>query len=336
MDDLEILIRQHLILGNPSPKGFCTIKCAMCNDYKDRGGFKFEGSKIGYNCFNCGYSAQFDSEKHVVDVPKKMMEVFKAFNIPEGDVLSIVKKNFFEKGRIIGMANALNSITNPPEEVKKSISYPTEIGAPRGAYKLTTGNDDPWSHVAIEYLKQRGLSPSDNNFMLANGHYEGRLIIPYYFRGKVIYWQGRALDDSIQPKYKNPSLEKDNILFNMDELYRHTDEPLFISEGATDSISIGQLGVALTGSTLTEFKVRELQKAGQRRKIVFLIDKNKNGYNLGLQALELGFSVCCFPDNVDDANHALQRHGRLWLISYIASNNATGFEGKLTIKMKCK
>jgi hypothetical protein len=122
----------------------------------------------------------------------------------------------------------------------------------------------------------------------------------------------------------------------MDELYRHTDEPLFISEGATDSISIGQLGVALTGSTLTEFKVRELQKAGQRRKIVFLIDKNKNGYNLGLQALELGFSVCCFPDNVDDANHALQRHGRLWLISYIASNNATGFEGKLTIKMKCK
>ena len=203
MDDLEILIRQHVILGKASSKGYESIKCAVCNDYKDRGGFKFENGKVHYSCFNCGISASFDPSKHVVSVPEKMMNVFKSFNIPESDVLSVIKKNFFERGQSIGMATALKTITEPKEEPKKHLTYPVEIGLPRGAYKLDISNADPWPQVAIEYLKQRGISLSDHQFMMVNnGHYEGRLIIPYYFRGNVIYWQGRALDESIQPKYK--------------------------------------------------------------------------------------------------------------------------------------
>jgi hypothetical protein len=332
MDDLEALIRRYVVLGKRSPKGFEVVKCLKCNDYKERGGFKFEGGRVGYSCFNCHASGGFDPQKHVVSVPLKLKEILLAFNIPESEIDSVVKAAFFKNG---GKLKVDPTAVEAP--VKKHVGLPQELSIPRGTSLLTAESTDPWAQVALEYLKGRALGPQDHAFMISDlPAYQGRLIIPYYFRGKVIYWQGRSLDDSIQPRYKNPTVEKENILFNLDELYRHTDEPLFVSEGSLDAISIGQLGVALTGSVLTEFKIRELQRVSQRRKVIFLIDKNKNGYDLGMQALDLGFYVTTFPDNIEDANHARVRHGHLWLVSYLATTHSTGFAGKLTLKLTCK
>ena len=167
----------------------------------------------------------------------------------------------------------------------------------------------------------------------------GRVIIPYIFREKIIYWQARALDESITPRYKNPTIEKENIFFNMDELYRYTDDPLFVCEGPTDALSIGKNAVALLGSTLSEFRERELKKVASRRKIIFVIDKNLNGLKLGTKVLkheDLEWYVTCFPDNVDDSNQALLRFGRLWLVNHVATTAVKGFAGKLLLQMRCK
>jgi DNA primase len=143
------------------------------------------------------------------------------------------------------------------------------------------------------------------------------------------------MDELITPRYKNPSVEKENIFFNMDEIYRYTNEPLFVTEGPLDALSIGKNAVALLGSTLSEFRKRELNKA-VRRKIIFVIDKNSNGYKLGQKVLNQEWFVTCFPDNVDDSNHALQLYGRLWMINYISTSAVKGFEGQILLEIRCQ
>ena len=66
-EKIEELIRSHVYLGKQSATGFELVKCQICNDYKERGGFKFSENEIGYNCFNCGTSAKFeDDNKHKI------------------------------------------------------------------------------------------------------------------------------------------------------------------------------------------------------------------------------------------------------------------------------
>ena len=143
------------------------------------------------------------------------------------------------------------------------------------------------------------------------------------------------MDEALEPRYKNPVVEKDNIFFNMDELFRHTNDPLFVTEGPLDALSIGQNATALTGSTLTEFKIRELERVARQRQVIFVIDKNQNGYKLGMQALERGWSVAVFPDNIDDANDAKRHLGQLWTVSHLAQTAADGFGGQVLLKTKC-
>jgi DNA primase len=169
-----------------------------------------------------------------------------------------------------------------------------------------------------------------------NEKWIGRVIIPYIFREKIVYWQARSMDETITPRYKNPSIDKENLFFNMDEIYRYTDEPLFVTEGPLDARSIGKNGVALLGSTLSEFRERELNKIAARRKIIFVIDKNLNGYKLGQKVLKHNWSITCFPDNVDDSNDALQSYGHLWLINYITTTAVNGFQGRTLLEVRCK
>ena len=318
-EDLEGLIRRYIVLGKKSPKGYEILKCAKCNDYKPRGGFKFENGNMHYACFNCSCSTGYLANKRV---SKEFKSVLVAFGIPESEIDSTV---FFSKN----------------EEKPTEVNSKAKVDLPNQAVPLPTGsvsiNDDScqWSGAARQYLKSRCLPIAEYSYFVTDeDSYVGRVIIPYYFREKIIYWQARSMDDEfIQPRYKNPIVEKENIIFNMDEIYRYTDDPLFVTEGPLDALSIGKNAIALAGSTLSEFRFREIQKAASRRRIIFVIDKNKTGYKLGQTALNQNWDVVCFPDNIDDANDALKKLGRLWIISHLVSSAVRGFQGKLLLEI---
>lgn len=122
----------------------------------------------------------------------------------------------------------------------------------------------------------------------------------------------------------------------MDELYRYTEEPLFICEGLFDAISIGKNAIALLGSNLSEFQVRELRKVSTRRRLIFIIDKNKNGFSLGTMALQNDWEVVCFPKGIEDANDGLVQLGKLWLVRHLTSEAKGSFAGKLLLELNCK
>lgn len=313
-----------------------TCKCGSCNDYKERGGFKYDGDSIIYSCFNCGIKAVFnnaDSKRP----SNKFIQLLVAFGIQEDVIKALIAKNLISSGSL--------SKTNPQaakeaaEKIEKW-SPPKDIVSPSGLVPIES-DASPWSEVAREYLTtERGLSPQDYQFFVSDDKgYEGRLIIPFWHGGRLIYFQARSLDDTlIEPRYLNPVVDKEKIIFNYDELvHGPTVEPLFITEGALDSISIGKRAVALNGSTLSEWQLAELKKVARRgRKLVFIIDKNENGYNLGMRALKEGWYVTVLPDGVDDSNAGRKRFGKLWLLNHVTSTAVTDLAGKLLLAAKCE
>lgn len=143
------------------------------------------------------------------------------------------------------------------------------------------------------------------------------------------------MDASLEPRYYNPPVgDKERIMFNYDELSSGSGN-LYVTEGAIDALSIGP-ATALSDSHVSEWKFAELRKAAERgRKIIFVIDKNKVGYDLGQAALKEGWSVVVMPDGVDDANRCRIRFGRLWLLNYLATTHAAGVAGEVMLRMKC-
>lgn len=333
--DLEALIRSQISLGRENGLGWEQCKCADCDDYKERGAFRFDGSIIGYNCFNCGLKLQFDSNEYKRP-SKRMIEMLVRFGIQEDVIKALVAKNLIQSG---SLSNTTNAAKEAAEKLEKW-SPPKEFVKPTSWVPLESGLS-PWCEVAIEYLKvKRALTPQHYGFFVSDDRaYEGRLIIPFWHGDRLIYWQGRSLDDGIfSPRYINPTAEKEKIIFNYDELQGGPSvEPLFITEGAIDAISIGKRAVALNGSTISDWQHTELKKVARRgRKLIFVIDKNENGYNLGMKALKEGWSVTVLPDGVDDSNKGLVRFGKLWLLSHLTSTAVNDFAGKLLLEAKCE
>jgi hypothetical protein len=144
------------------------------------------------------------------------------------------------------------------------------------------------------------------------------------------------MDESITPRFKNPSSGKDLAIYNEQAL--QTDAvTIFVTEGIFDALSCGSNGIALLGSSLNEAVMFRLRRATLRgKKLVFLIDKNSRGFDLAKKALAEGWSIVLMPDNIADANKCRTELGGLFLSSWLANEQLTGLQAQLAIKMRCK
>jgi len=327
--ELEQLIRRHVPLGKRSSKGFEVTKCKVCDDYKERGGFKFDISTVGYSCFNCGCKIMYKEGERP---SKKFKDTLEAFGIPHEEVELLIGKAFFNRSSTSALAAALGPKRPAPW------SPPKTVEPPKTFYDVTT-DQSIWCEVARAYLEiERGFKPEPGQFYVSDDKgLQARVIIPFTHRDRLIYWQARVMEKDVEPRYINPTTDKEKVFYNYDQLWNSTsNEPLFVSEGPLDAYSIGPNAVSLTGSSLSSWHLEELRKVAARgRKIVFVIDKNDNGHALGKIALAEGWFVTVMPDNIDDANDGLKTHGRLWLLSHLASTAVSGFAGQVLLETKC-
>jgi hypothetical protein len=313
-NNIEQLIRQHVVFSRKAATGFEQLKCAPCNDYKVRAGFHFENGKIRYHCFNCSLDTTYNES--FKDMPEKFRHVLNSFNMDDESINNVLAKKFFNPTKLIHQP-----------KVKSAFALPGPIHLPAESYKLSDApDDDPWKQVATEYIASRGLSIDSYPWYLsAVKRYRSTFIIPYFRQGQIIYWQARQMDDFAEgSRYDNPAISRTNILFNFDELFRYTDEPLFVTEGALDAISIGKNCICLAGSTLNEFKVEMLNRV-KNREIIFVIDKDKNGQSLGRSVVTHGWTITFFDGELKDANDALVKMGKLWMLNHLMENRKTNF-----------
>lgn len=338
MIDIEDMIRKYAPIGlHPTSKGWYPIVCRICNDHGRKGpraAFRFENGGFGYHCFNDGCTASFNpTQKEPLSHNCEVL--FDAYGVPEDE---------WGQLRLLTLQNSdANVVSNSIDiEGKKLQIEPTVIDLPPHFYRLCDASeDDKWAFIANDYLSyERGIDPASYPFYLSTGlggkprdnliDWVGRLIIPIYNRrGELIYYQGRAMVDRPR-KYKSPDLSKSNVMFGYDEIYRHTDLPIYIVEGFFDAVMIG--GCATIGNEITPEMMEHLRRS--KRPKVVIPDRMGDGHLMANQAIREGWSVS-FPDVADckDVNEAINRFGKLYVMKSITEETYSGFQAEVRVSL---
>lgn len=328
---LSELIEQRVNLGRASAKGFRAVKCEVCHDYQERGGFKFDTGVTGYNDFNCG--AKFVYEEGSGKLSKEAKRILIAFGITEQELNEVIGSSFFNK------AEASKEIT--AESLKPVLKlFTPPISLPPDSYLLGADHHEALQEPLIEYLLNRCLDPLKlNAYFSLDPKFLNRVIIPCTRDDKIIYWQARTILD-IKPRYLSPGTNKDAVLWGYDNFWLDQSKPLFITEGIFDAAPLD--GVALLGSILNQPKIEVLSRC--RRRKIFVVDRDQNGARLADIALKQGSEVTFAPIGTKDVNDSIQKHGRLFTIwallqnatvpsSYVA-NDGVSVQSKLALDMQ--
>lgn len=137
----------------------------------------------------------------------------------------------------------------------------------------------------------------------ASGKYGGRIIIPYYQNGKLVYFNARKFID-IGEKFKNPSEEeagigKSKLIYNIDALYLFTKVYLF--ESATNSLTMGDNGTGTGGKSLSAWQKNQYLTSPCERIVIGLDDDaQKLAYKLALEFIgHKKIKVLEFPEGKD-------------------------------------
>lgn len=342
-DTLESLIRQYVQIPlTSSGTGFTPVLCQVCNDHGRKGlraGFRFDTNGIvGYHCFNCGHKAKFDpqvlAQGEASGFSKNMKAVLSAFGVPEEEL----QKFLFN---LLKNKKSLSEIDSKITSEIKSIE-PKEILLPKHFYPLQEAPpDDKWALIARDYLEaQRGITPTDYPFYLAHktgipqlDKWRGRLIIPIYKSGKLVYYQGRALYNH-KKKYESPSSSKECVLYGFERLFEHTNMPLYVVEGFFDAFLLD--GVGLLGREISDAQFEWLERSKRRK--VFIPDKRGVGSKEPAEAfIKRGWEIST-PDigSCKDVNDAVSRYGKLYVLKSIIDNIANGTTARIRLGVYCE
>lgn len=324
LTNLEDVIRYHIQLPTYSnSNNFFSVLCRVCNDHGRKGnraGFKFDSSgSVGYHCFNCGIKAKYCPSDNI-PLSKKFKNILSCFGIKE------------EEYNFLYLNNIKNNIKSKPKSKEQINLIPNTIQLPSHFYKLSADNNDIWSLVAFEYLKNRKFNVNKYTFYLSTDKdWIGRLIIPIYKNSKdIIYYQGRKMDDSIPgQKYKSPQISKACIFFNYPEIFNFNNKPLFITEGFFDAFILN--GVSILGNDFSKEQIQILNKC--KRKKIYIPDKYGNGSLGAKQALNNNWSLA-LPEigNCKDISESIIKYGEIYTVKNIMDNIYDGLLASVKLK----
>lgn len=178
-----------------------------------------------------------------------------------------------------------------------------------------------------EYVFSRGDDIAKSKFFWSpskKNQLNRRFIIPFYFRGKLVGYTARTIDNH-KPKYwsKIPP----NFLFNNKMMEMRDRKFVILVEGVLDALAIE--GVSTLGAKLNSQQTTWLKSCG--KEIIVLVDRDSRGKHMIDLALKNKWSIS-FPavnpgklslmsrwwdDDVKDAADAVKKYGRLYTLTSI-------------------
>lgn len=320
---LEDLIREKIPFGAADTRGFYSLKCQVCNDYKIRAGFKFENDSIGYNCWNCGSTSRY--KEFSGEISRKFRTILNAYGIDDTEISNVVNTAFFvekkEEAKIT-LAALTKVVTTTPT-----------IKLPDKSFKLGSEEFQDYQQKLINYLVERKVDVMRYPFYFSlEPRFIDRIIIPFYRQGKLIYWQARSIRPDEKKRYDNAPVGRDAVIFNFDQLNSYSPVPLLVTEGVFDAIMFN--GIAILGSKLTDAKLELLHKSSRR--LIFMIDKDNNGRHLAEEVLRNGWEIAFAPDGAEDLNKSVRRFGFSWTAREIMKSIPTNADtARLSININC-
>jgi DNA primase len=140
----------------------------------------------------------------------------------------------------------------------------------------------PHYKQAFNYLQKRNITDlmiqMYNIGFCYSGHYEHRIIIPSYdSENRLNYFVARSYLNNTKMKYKNPEVDKESLIWN--EHLINWDEPVYIVEGAFDSIFLPN-SIPMLGKFMTQNLFNKLYDNAKRVVIVLDPDAWEDAFRL--------------------------------------------------------
>jgi DNA primase len=264
---LIALANSVLGTGKQTARGNYAYHCPFCNHHKPKLEINFTENKKGENpwhCWVCDKRGKRLSQifKQVSASPKAMEEL-----------RSLVKTETAEREAVTTEA------VNLPKEFK--------------TFKNITSSNIIGRH-ALAYLKSRNITEEDilkyNIGYCESGPYKNMVIIPSYDAdGRLNYFTGRSFEKEAKIKYKNPSVSRDIIPF---ELFINWDIPFILCEGPFDAIAIKRNVIPLLGKNIQSKLMKKIVMSSVDR-IYIALDKDaqKQALNFCEQLMNEGKEV---------------------------------------------
>lgn len=282
-------------------------------DRRARAGIIFTDEKNwSYNCFNCNFKCGFVLGNSFTRNTKQLLEWCGV------DKLQIEKYSFESFSSREVVETTRNKI------ISQTVFF-TEKQLPDGAILIDESN--PEHQIHIDYLVKRGLSIDDYQFYCVPNESRIRIIIPYYYSGKIVGHTSRYYDNR-PPKYISD--QQRGYVFNIDNQQRDWATCILV-EGQFDAISIG--GCGYLGSTISDEQAQILTKL--RRQLIVVPDRDKSGMQICDRALELGYQISLpdWAEDVKDVNDAVVKYGKLpTLLSILQSTTTSKIKIELARK----
>ena len=170
----------------------------------------------------------------------------------------------------------------------------------------------------LDFLEKTGLTIVNENYQV--DRFRGRVMFPIKsLSGRVVGFGGRILGDNKKTaKYLNSPesdiYHKSKVLYGIYESKQSIakEDVCYLVEGYTDVIQMVQSGVtnvvSSSGTALTEFQIRLIQRLTQN--IVVLFDGDAAGLRASLRSIDMilaqgmNVRVCSFPEGEDPDSFA--------------------------------
>ena len=218
---LVTLVDSVLGQGKKTSNGNYAYHCPFCHHHKPKLEINFTENKQGHNPWYCWVCNSIGNTivglfKKTEASPEKIAEA----------------KSYVKSGYEVEETVVKNTLKLPEEFTPL---YPTPSGIS--------------AKHALFYLKKRNITTEDiikyNIGYCEFGEYANMIVIPSYnANGELNFFVGRSFEKESFRKYKNPSVSKDIIPF---ELFINWESPIVLCEGPFDAMAIKRNAIPLLG-----------------------------------------------------------------------------------------
>ena len=220
---LVTLVDSVLGKGKQTSRGNYAYHCPFCKHHKQKMEVNFTENKKGHNPWHCWVCNT--RGKTIPNLFKKV----EAYDKIE-DAKRLIPQGSFVEDVVIHNDLSL------PQEYISFIDKPSSLMA----------------RHALAYLQNRGVTREDmikyNMGYCEDGEYKNMIIIPSYdVDGNLNYFTARSFEKEPYRKYKNPSVSRDIVPF---EMFINWSSPLVLCEGPFDAIAIKRNAIPLLGKNI--------------------------------------------------------------------------------------
>jgi DNA primase len=246
------------------------ICCPFCTEKKDEDTGYHLGVNVRtgqFNCFRCDTAGFITRLIRYWD----NVSLSEAVRIIESKARTDISIDRIE---LNGVKKEENDDTIELSEIKPPEYYESLVGK---------------GHPYLESSKRRVDLKMVSDYSLGicrMGAYKDRIIIPdFNDDGGLIYWQARAIDDTVKPKYLNASNSRSGkTLFNFWRAKKY--KTIILTEGAFDAMRVGFDGVCTYGHSIKEGQ-KKLLMDNNINEVVLMYDADVSINDLEVMAGEL-------------------------------------------------